>query len=777
MKIKQLQIDEFGPLCGLLLEPGDGIVLFEGQNESGKSSVVGFIRFMLYGLPSKKGEASSTDRERALGRHGGMAAGSMIVETDDGKKIKIERRANGSASGERVKMTDIESGCEIFRGEVPGAALLGVSQKVFDSTACLRQLDIGRLDGAEVTGAVENMLFSADAAVSAKKALALLNAARKELRNARGEGKLTVLERRKNELTSRLERAESTANAIREAEAQAARCRTLSTEIRRSLNVNEAKLSAFEGLHTVHRFDMLHAGERKIAELKAELSALEETGGFAGYLPDRSYAPALIAAAERLETAHTERLDAAETAEKLRRGRMANEAAADIGEEAARAYGESWAELIPEKYRKLSSRAKGRRTAGGILLALGIVAAAASAALLTVLAGTLPTAAAAAVGIGGAAAVLAGILLSVLGGASRRRAAAVARTLLPSNEKKTELPTLTELKERAALCADAVNEREYFAKLLSELDISLAKKDAALDAAREDAIRLLSSSGSDCTDELSDLLAALRDTAQRADFFCAEREEIQGGIQKYTLSVNETANVLVGEDEAALRAKLAPMLSSLEGKNPSDVKKARDFDRARLEKTEEKRIDLERKLAAVEATAEDPERIYHELEATASELAACSERYEALCLAIESIEGAGEALRRRVTPRLRRDAGELLSALTDGRYRELGIDNELSASVITESGAYSVATLSAGTRDAVYFSLRMALSRLLFSRSEPPLLLDETLAMLDDARAERLLGALAEMTDASRQCFIFTCHSRERRLLDALGVKYTAVSL
>ena len=156
-----------------------------------------------------------------------------------------------------------------------------------------RQLNLGELDGAGVGEAIENMLFSADATVSVKNALNRLGAARRSLKNARGEGRLTVLERRRDELAARLERAEQSAVNIREAQSQAERCRSLASDIRKSLNANEDRLSAYGGLQTLRRFDMLHAGERKIAQLREQKAALEADGSFGGYLPDREYAPAL----------------------------------------------------------------------------------------------------------------------------------------------------------------------------------------------------------------------------------------------------------------------------------------------------------------------------------------------------------------------------------------------------------------------------------------------------------------------------------------------------
>ena len=61
--------------------------------------------------------------------------------------------------------------------------------------------------------------------------------------------------KRQDELTARLSRAEESAKNISEARAQAEKCRTLAAEVRRSLNSNEDRLTAYGGLQTLHRFD------------------------------------------------------------------------------------------------------------------------------------------------------------------------------------------------------------------------------------------------------------------------------------------------------------------------------------------------------------------------------------------------------------------------------------------------------------------------------------------------------------------------------------------
>ena len=52
MIIKNITVREFGPLENFSCDLVPGMNIIEGANESGKSSLIGFVRFILYGMPS-----------------------------------------------------------------------------------------------------------------------------------------------------------------------------------------------------------------------------------------------------------------------------------------------------------------------------------------------------------------------------------------------------------------------------------------------------------------------------------------------------------------------------------------------------------------------------------------------------------------------------------------------------------------------------------------------------------------------------------------------------
>ncbi len=100
MKITDLRIDGFGIWSGLELEDvPPGITVLHGPNESGKTTLLEFIRGALFGL-------SQQQRRRYLPpRHGGEPGGAIDVQGPDGAYYYLARYANG-ADGRLVAVSD-----------------------------------------------------------------------------------------------------------------------------------------------------------------------------------------------------------------------------------------------------------------------------------------------------------------------------------------------------------------------------------------------------------------------------------------------------------------------------------------------------------------------------------------------------------------------------------------------------------------------------------------------------------------------------------------------
>lgn len=145
-----------------------------------------------------------------------------------------------------------------------------------------------------------------------------------------------------------------------------------------------------------------------------------------------------------------------------------------------------------------------------------------------------------------------------------------------------------------------------------------------------------------------------------------------------------------------------------------------------------------------------------------------NERREALTLARQTLEQANAALAERFSPRLVREASDIFSELTGGRYARVQISRQMDMEAGQPDAAMRRSLfLSGGTADELYLSVRLAVCRLLLPE-DAPIVLDDALAMFDDDRLCLAL-CLLQREAANRQILLFTCQSREGRCLSADG--------
>ena len=131
------------------------------------------------------------------------------------------------------------------------------------------------------------------------------------------------------------------------------------------------------------------------------------------------------------------------------------------------------------------------------------------------------------------------------------------------------------------------------------------------------------------------------------------------------------------------------------------------------------------------------------------------EQLAAVQQALNWLKMANEEMNTRFAPRLCGLAGEYLAGMTDGKYQNLLLDSKFGISLESEEGTYPIESFSSGTRDAVYFAFRLAVSELL-GETVLPMVLDDPFTNLDNERRKAAEGLL-EAAAALRQILYFTC--------------------
>ena len=209
MRIEKICMESFMGKKDFTLTLAPGVNILEGDNESGKTTVADFIRFMLYGASSKGIGGALSERQRFLG-FGETAFGGYMELSARGTRYRIDRKITAAANGfrESLQISDLAAKSQVLKGENAGDALLGVPETVFSRTAYITQADGAYSGGEELSAAIENLLFSADETVSTEKALKKLDALRVSLLHKNGKGgQLSDLAAEREALSARLEKA------------------------------------------------------------------------------------------------------------------------------------------------------------------------------------------------------------------------------------------------------------------------------------------------------------------------------------------------------------------------------------------------------------------------------------------------------------------------------------------------------------------------------------------------------------------------------------------
>lgn len=154
---------------------------------------------------------------------------------------------------------------------------------------------------------------------------------------------------------------------------------------------------------------------------------------------------------------------------------------------------------------------------------------------------------------------------------------------------------------------------------------------------------------------------------------------------------------------------------------------------------------------------------------------------DALQLAKQKLLSLSGQLHRDFAPQLNARISKALERITGSRYTRAVIDQTLGIRLEDRQThqLVEVSALSNGMADLVYLVMRLELLELLCSqggeRVQIPIILDDSFTQLDDERTARLLGYLLEQP--SVQILLFSCHRRERAMLEQAKIPYHLVSL
>lgn len=133
MNIKRLSVQSFGKLKDRTIELSPGLNVVYGSNESGKTTIISFIRYMLFGFHGRRSETNLIPEEKYFPWDNTAIKGSMDFVYDGYEYITT--RSNGARK--EYSTLNNSLGSVSFDGINPGEEIFGLDENAFIRTYCL----------------------------------------------------------------------------------------------------------------------------------------------------------------------------------------------------------------------------------------------------------------------------------------------------------------------------------------------------------------------------------------------------------------------------------------------------------------------------------------------------------------------------------------------------------------------------------------------------------------------------------------------------------------
>ena len=291
MRIESLHIDKFGKLRAFDLAFPEGLTIVRGDNESGKTTILAFLRAMLYGLNGKSASIAQNDRRKYM-PWGETSMGGSLRLTDGRSAWEIARVFGQTKKQDTLRVTDLASGeaVELPAGDEPGRVLLGVDEAVFADTLYVSARGSRPSgDGAALTDKIRNLVGTGSEDVDLKSVLDRLRAAKNAIApRVKDKGQLAAVQREQDEVQRAL-----LASAQEQQELARLRERVQALSDAPATAAGRATAALRERIAEKERAALRLADyRRQVDALDARIAALE-----AQALPEKAPAPATSRAA------------------------------------------------------------------------------------------------------------------------------------------------------------------------------------------------------------------------------------------------------------------------------------------------------------------------------------------------------------------------------------------------------------------------------------------------------------------------------------------------
>lgn len=742
MIIKSLHIISFGGLRNRDIELSSGVNVMEGLNESGKSSAAMFIKFIFYGLSSKSTKATgASERQRYINRITGQAAGYIMAESDDGQLYRLERAlitSDDAPARERVRIIHQTTG-DVITGQNPGEYFFGVPADVFVNTCFLSQIantkpEMKGLGTSKASGAVENLLTTADENVDIRYAISRLDNTRRELlhKNKAG-GEISELKEKRSTLISELQTNAERASEILTVSTSLDDIKKRIAELEETQERCKGVFSALEKINLKRRLDSAAQTRTKIERLQHSLAELDQSPLGEGF------ADALLES-ERDIRAYDEECAAFD--EKIVQLRsVSDEELSDPSD-------------VIEEIHRTDSSSRTQLSVAIALIIAGVIGLGVSFLLywFNTELYILP--------------LVMTLALVSLGVVFMLRHAKAQKNLAAMLEK-WDAESVDEVETAVQEKMNVLNRNRMLTLERERMKNSLAAAKLRFDAAEQRIGELARSANLSVSD---DIYATMDQLHRICDGVQNERKQMQEKIVHLSGRLEAMNEQLNGVNPASAELDAYTVLETPYGKLAAELDsdgirnaiREREFTENALRSALKRKSALEERLTELGRLNRTPDETATMISALDERICELTLRHDACELAENALRRAGESMRSNVVPRIASEASILLSGAAP--HDRILLDGNWNAGLADGNECLPPEHLSRGTADLAYIALRIALVKEVFRGETPVIVLDESFAHID---ATRIRGMFRQLTDG--QYLIFTCRKDEADAATQLG--------
>jgi adenylate kinase family enzyme len=710
-----------------------------------------FIKFMFFGYAGEKSQVLAENEKKLFTPwNNNKVAGSMIVHFRD-RKYKIEREYSDAAR-DKTRLIDLSTNITVQLDkseEEPGEFFFKMGEEVFTKTAFLKQFDTSEIGGENLADMIQNILFTADEDINSQKTLQRLRSAKDILLSedpGDTSGAISNISKKRNDLQRSFE------NSIND-QKELLRMEGMIKDLEEKMLTNNAKknelndeLENYKAYNASQELQQIENARKQTERLKDNAAKVRARHSHGDFVPDMDYSRELMDTAALLG----EKRDKLQVYAEQRNISFAKYSDATEKNKNFRTIETAGGvEDIGEEYMKMKKNTGVLKTLKIIFSVLILLSTPGIAALYFF-------------------EIYQDLVLFALPGAF---AIITALLIFAEKSKKNQIESFYaqfDFKDEGDFAyvlddyPDTEAQLEILKTDLDECENTVMEAEKEFDVIYSESRELLLKWNR--TPESDD--KSPEDFIKYAKAASEAAEEIQKAQSIYEQNQAKLDALLESHDEKELK-KLAAAARK-PNYDEKQLTRELEFISKTTESFREKEDEIGRNIAQVSAKLPDPAILKSQIDFLNERIEELTTRHNALKLAIDTLIFSCNELKNSIAPRLSESAGSLFKMMTGDKYDDL-ISNRAFGLEITENGVKrGLEHFSAGTRDAAYLCMRMALLTLLFDDEIPPLLCDESFSNLDSRRLDHLLKVIKAMA-LKTQVFVFTCHDREANAFRKIG--------